>query len=154
MSKKWDEAARRHRVAPRSQPEPVKTYEQVVGGITRTLDAFLGGREGRSAKDLLAASNRQIRLAHRSDGSVSDRYFLDGNGLRETSVRCSSAVVWDRDLPTPSISPIGTRAFVEKLVLCDTERYFEPAEVVSYIREQLDEIADAAPTEKRASCSA
>ena len=160
MSQKWLDATRRYRQA-QAEREKKKTenlLEQEIrvddstwriqaAGIAdaaRDLEQFLNSQEGQSAMELLAAAKQYIVFGEESGGGYANVAFIDGHGLQR-SIEPSG--IWTTHakrqelLEQTRISPITAREAIQAAVWNTTKK---PYEVLSWLRRELDNIANAA----------
>lgn len=139
--KNWREAAEKYRQA---HPEMIKEEQnQKLRRAAQQLQEFLDSPLGKEALELLGASGRHIDFG--VDDSTSAHvlvWYLDGTGLHLNSGRGGLSAAYSKNPSEPTISNISA----EDAVLAAYEHgEYDPEQLMRRLREELDQIADAAP---------
>jgi hypothetical protein len=110
--------------------------------VAAKLEAFLESKDGKAALELLRTSGRHIIFGEsREGGGFGLVWFLDGNGLQESTEPMGTWVAYAQTVPEPKLRPITPRLAVEAAV---TEGKHKPAEVMSWLEEEIEKIANEA----------
>ena len=163
----WLEAAQRYRKAEEQKQQEVsqqQVYQQQkerervqedrwrleaanIADVARALDQFLTSQEGQSAMALLGAAKRHIIFGEECEGGIADVAFIDASGLQRSIE--AGRVGWayhklgGGEVPKPRISAITAWDAVQSAVWNSKKK---PREVLPWLRDELDKIADAAPS--------
>jgi len=147
----WKNAAERYRA---NRPEVIaaRQQEEIDWAVCALVD-FLASGEGASAKDLLSASDRFIRVGEQSDGGDRTRlvFIMNKDGLYVSAEPAGTGSAYEElqgDPHRSTLAPMSIQEFVRAVATAKTERR-APADILPYIRKTLDEIAEQAPPAKR-----
>ena len=140
MNPSWRNAAQSYRTAGAMQQQ--HQQDTSIGlGITE-LEQFMVN-DGPSAMELLKASGRHLIFGeNREGGGFGVVYYIDGNGLHQSVEAMGMSAAYSQSKRQPNISEITVRQAVEAAV---QHGNMKPAEIVSWLRRELDKIANAAP---------
>ena len=116
-----------------------------IADAARDLDQFLKSQEGQSAMALLGAAKRHLIFGEECDGGIADVAFIDASGLQRSIEAGGMGWAYHKlgggEVPKPRISPITARDAVQAAVWHTKKK---PHEVLPWLRDELDKIADAA----------
>jgi len=139
----WRAAADRFRQASEQARKEAREGELHGAGIM--LEQFLASPEGEALKDLLRASGRHV-IFHEDppEGGHAFVTVLLPDGLFESQ---EAAGMWmayakQEDIPQPHLRPLTAREAVDAFASDDRHH---PLDIVKFLREQADDIADSAP---------
>ena len=151
MSTHWKDAAASYRVAQEAQALASAEVEKLeredmdefVRGV-KELEQFIASGEGVQALALLRASGHQVIFAkNKEDESVCILYYMDGSGLRQSMKTSDPGLGFIHETPLGKVTPIYPYVAVE---MAGRFAGKNPGEIVSWLRGEIDKIADAAPT--------
>lgn len=166
-ARNWHEAANAYRKEaekPRLKeaepPKPVKMgpvgpTPSEIDAAVHDLEAFLRSEDGAAARTLLATSGRHINFGEtREGGGYETVYYIDGTGLHSSYEAFGTWTAYARtnEVPSPRISAITAREAIEAATAIHdmVNARKKPAEVVSWLREELNKIAAKAPRDAAA----
>jgi hypothetical protein len=135
----WDEAADRYRQ--NSLEIRLKNEEQELAEAVKGLEAFLNSIEGISARNLLTACEQSIIMASEEHDGTGCAYLFNQHGLQFSSAPAGLSAAYAKERISPSVKPLITIEFVRSVSRCGKK----PAEILPFIRSELDRIASAAP---------
>lgn len=139
MGRNWFDAARKYQQAKHAQSQ----LPAEIDKATRDLEQFIASNEGSAAKTLLKASGKHIIFGEtEASGGFGAVYFMNGDGLQRSVEAMGMWTAYAKEVPKPNLSPITARQAVEAAVYYNKEK---PSEVLEWLREKLNEIADSAP---------
>ena len=137
MNSKWEEAARKYEDAKQD------VEEKRIRSAGATLDMFIASEEGRSATRLLAASTYVIPLAE--DGPEGGRTIVYALG-KDGFVKITSAAGMHLTLGKADFEPIFEIIVgIEAVNAAVKYGRKKPEDVLNFIREKLDKVAEEAP---------
>lgn len=160
MSEKWTQGMLRYIQAQTETKQPVKQENITVREDSETvlalqieqaaedLEKFLSSPDGGRALALLGAAKRHIIFGEESEGGEAHVTFIDSAGLGY-SVEPSgwwTAYAKKEDLKPPRAMLASPRQAIQA-ALWHSKR--KPLEVLPWLRQELDKIADAAPEAKQ-----
>lgn len=127
-----------------AKEEEAKGQAAQVTQATEELATFLEGSEGAAALCLLKESKRHLVFGEEREGGYAEVFYIDGEGLH-----CShepngmwTAYAAQESLPKPRIVPISPLDAIRAAVWCGNR---QPDSVLSWLRKELDNIADSVP---------
>ena len=125
--------------------EPSHDFVTVAQTVT-ALERFLNSADGIAAKKLLTESRRHIIFGEERDGSYTEVYYLDGEGLGKSFEAAGMWVAYATPgtVPAPQLSTITARQAIEAAINPRIGGK-QPEEVMPWLRAELDQIANHAP---------
>lgn len=160
MQTKWNAATQKYTAAKKAKQKEIEenlTAMAVRAALKPKLgptDVQLGAyelqefmvNEGHSAMELLKASGRHIILGEDYDGGgYGQVYIMNSDGFRVSTEAMGMWVAYSKNVAPPVLTPITPE---QTILAAVRQGRLKPREVVDWLRQQLDKIADVALAQK------
>jgi hypothetical protein len=122
-----------------------KIIQETIAQAIFDFEQFMK-THGQAVLELLTASKRHIVLTERNEGGgLATVYFIDGNGLHVSVEATGTRLAYLNQTPSSKIQTVSVAEAVTAAVIMSSKN---PKELITWLRVELDKIANAAPVIK------